>query len=208
MPVLFFVDDEVLAHVYGSDGPADAIESISEAVRRRLGRPGDINGYFHEFERNGRRWKMAGGGGCPPFLHLLAVCVLAATRMGTNDVAPHNYYAQLRDLLHIDESGTPRGFADSLDFMWAWYTWWLDDLLQGQRGLSTVVVGGRLTHIGKPMSQTLFLGSDIRRLDEFFRWIQLEPAEEVEEDLLVAYFQGVGAGAGSERGRSAAARGP
>ncbi len=39
------------------------------------------------------------------------------------------------------------------------------------------------------MSQTLFLGSDIRRLDEFFRWIHLEPGEEVEEDFLVTYFK-------------------
>lgn len=188
LPVLFFVDEDVLTELYGGNAH-EAIDSITDVVRQRLMRPGSPSGYFDGFERDGRRWRRGGGEGWPPFLHLLAVCVLAATRMGTGSVAPHNYYAQLRALLQIDDAGMPRGFDDSLDLMWGWYTWWLDDLLQGAHGLSTVAAGGRLTHIGKPMSQTLFRSADVRRLGEFFRWIHLEPGEDVEADLLVAYFR-------------------
>ena len=100
-------------------------------------------------------------------------------------------------------AGHAQGFADSLDYLWSVYTWWLDNFLGGKRGLSTVIDSGRLTHIGKPMSQTLFLGSDVRRLDEFFRWIHLAPDEEVEEDFLVTYFKawapGQGLSAGARR---------
>ena len=65
LPVLFFIDEEVLGEIY--DGEAgDAVDSIIETVRRRLGQPGDHNGYFHRIEREGRRWKLDGGSGSPP----------------------------------------------------------------------------------------------------------------------------------------------
>ena len=76
--------------------------------------------------------------------------------MGTGDVAPHNYYYQLRGAALHRRGGAPRGFGDSLDYLWSVYTWWLDNFLAGDRGLSTVIDSGRLTHVGKPMSQTLF----------------------------------------------------
>ena len=134
--MLFFVDEGVLAELYGTDDPEEAVDSITDVVRRCSVVRATLSGYFYAIERDGRTWKIAGAADTPPFLHLLAVCVLGATRMGTGEVAPHNYYYQLRELLHIDEPGTPRGFADSLDYLWSLYTWWLDDLLRGERGLS------------------------------------------------------------------------
>lgn len=188
LPVLFFIDEQVLGDIYQAEA-GEAVASVIETVRRRLGQPGNHNGYFHRIEREGRRWKLNGASGSPPFLDLLAVCVLAATRMGTGDYAPHNYYAQLRGLLTITEEGTPNGFGDSLDYLWSVYSWWLDERLEGTRGVSTVIENAPFTHIGRPLSQTLFLGSDIRRLDDFFRWIQLDPDEEVDEDVLILYFR-------------------
>jgi hypothetical protein len=186
--VLFFTDDEVLAQIYGGD-PAEAIESIAELVWHKLDRP-DLNGYFHSFEREGRRWKREGGTDHPPFLHLLAVCVLAATRMGSGDVSPNNYYAHFRDLVGLEGASTPTGFGQSLDYLWDVYTWWLDEQMGGHLGRSTVVVNARLSHIGRPISQTLFRRSDVRQLDQFFRWIGLEAdEEEMAEDLLVMYFR-------------------
>jgi hypothetical protein len=186
--VLFFIDEEVLGDIFSGEAD-DAVDSVLETVRRRLGLPGNHNGYFHRIEREGRRWKLDGGVGSPPFLDLLAVCVLAATRMGTGNYAPNNYYAQLRSLLGIAEPGTPSGFGDSLDYLWSVYSWWLDERLGGSRGISTVIENAPFTHIGRPLSQTLFLGSDVRRLDDFFHWIQLDPDEAVDEDVLVLYFR-------------------
>lgn len=186
--MLFFVDDEVLGEIYGGD-PGDAIESITDLVWNNLDHP-ELNGYFHSFERTGRRWKIEGGNGYPPFLHLLAICVLAATRMGSGDVGSNNYYAHFRDLIGLEGSSTPTGFGDSLDYLWDIYTWWLDERTAGHIGRSTVVVNARLSHIGRPISQTLFRRSDVRQLDEFFRWIGLEPDEdEMAEDVLVMYFR-------------------
>lgn len=186
--MLFFVDDEVLGEIYGGDS-ADAIQSITDLVWNNLDNP-ELNGYFHSFERAGRRWKIEGGNGHPPFLHLLAVCVLAATRMGSGNVGANNYYVHFRDLIGLEGSSTPTGFGQSLDYLWDVYTWWLDERLGGQLGRSTVVVNARLSHIGRPISQTLFRRSDVRQLDDFFRWISLEPDEdEMAEDVLVMYFR-------------------
>ncbi len=133
---------------------------------------------------------MDGGNGVPPFLHALAVCVLAATRMGTGNVAKHAYYVHLRELLDLEGAGTLEGFDQSFDLMWGWYSWWLDDKLGGERGLSTVVENASMSHIGRPISQTLFRRSDARQLDDFFRWIELGPGEgEVVEDVLVTSFR-------------------
>ncbi len=189
IPVLFFVDEEVLAEIYGGNA-AEATDSITELVRRHLCSSHDLNGYFFNLEREGRRWRIDGGDGMPPFLHALAVCVLAATRMGTGSVAKHAYYFHLRELLGLGGSGTPAGFDQSFDLMWGWYSWWLNDKLGGQRGLSTVVENASMSHIGRPISQTLFRRSDARQLYDFFRWIELDPGEdEIAEDVLVTSFR-------------------
>jgi hypothetical protein len=200
LPVLFLVDDEVLGEIY-SGASTDAVASLTDVVCRRLDGPASYYGYFHGVARTGREWRRSGANGDPPFLDLLAVCVLAATRMGTGNYAQNNYYGQLRVLLEINEGGMPRGFDDSLDAIWDIYTWWLDEHLEGARGLSTVITNAPFMHVGRPKSQTLFVGSDIARLDDFFRWIQLVPHEEVDPDYLVLYFrawapeQGLSAGA-------------
>src|SRR4051794_15540919 len=86
LPVLFFVDEAVLAALHPSRDPVEAVRSLSRSARVGLVHP-EPHGYFDGFERRGRTWKLAGGKGRPPFLHILALCVLAATRMGTDRVA-------------------------------------------------------------------------------------------------------------------------
>jgi hypothetical protein len=65
----------------------------------------------------------------------------------------------------------------------------LDERHEGRLGLSTIVEDKRVTHIGYPISQTLFRRSDARQLDDFFRWIGLRAHEQIEEDVLVAHFR-------------------
>lgn len=199
LPVLFLVDEGLLARLHPSEEPTIAVASLSQAVRRDLS-PSAPNGFFDTFEKLGRRWRLAGGEGDPPFLHLLALCVLAAARMGTGNFAPQNYRSHLCGLLDLDDSHFPRGFDDSLDYLWNTLTWWLDDIHHGARGISTVTTDERFTHIGYPVSQTLFRGADVRRLDEFLRWFELEPGEEVDEAILVAHFRAWAPGRGLSPG--------
>jgi hypothetical protein len=104
LPVLFFVDEALLAELHPSGNREAAVSSLSEAVQAGLSNA-DPRGYFDAFERDGRRWKLAGGDSRPPFLHLLAICVLAATRMGTSDeVASTNYRHHLCQLLDVPMS--------------------------------------------------------------------------------------------------------
>src|SRR5688500_16556044 len=81
LPVLFFIDEDLLASLHPSGDATVAVESLARAVRDDLCAP-EPHGYFAKLEKRGRIWKLGGGEGDPPFLHLLAVCVLAASRMG------------------------------------------------------------------------------------------------------------------------------
>lgn len=199
LPVLFFIDEDLLASLHPSgDGPT-AVASLAQAVRNDLCAP-EPHGYFASVEKRGRIWKLGGGKGDPPFLHLLAVCAFAAARMGTGAVAPNNYRAHLCELLGLDPRRMPEGFRESLYMLWDQLTWWLDEANAGDKGLSTVTDDSHYTHIGYPISQTLFRGSDVRRLDDFFRWMQLGGEEEVDEDLLLAYFRAWAPGKGVSNG--------
>jgi hypothetical protein len=187
LPVLFFVDGPVLASIHaGSEH--ESIASLCAAVQANLNGPGS-SGYFHSLEQRGRIWSTSRSESPPPFLHLLALCVLAATRMGTGGSNPTNYRAHLGELLGLSTAEWPKGFHESVYFMWRWLDEWLDKTLGGARGLSTIADDARLTHIGYPLSQTLFRRSDVRRLDDFFRWFGLEVGEVVGEDVLVAHFR-------------------
>jgi hypothetical protein len=199
LPVLFFIDDDVLSDLHPSGDKAVAVESLSRSVRSGLVQP-QPNGYFAGFERQGRRWKLAGGEARPPFLHVLALCVLAATRMGTGKVAPTNYRHHLCALLGLDDGKMPIGFRESLYYLWDVLTWWLDVRNGGALGISTVVEDKRFTHIGYPISQTLFRRSDARQLDDFFRWIGLQPGEAIDDDVLVAHFRAWAPGRGVSAG--------
>jgi hypothetical protein len=197
-PVLYFIDEQVLAGLYHGDDTVSGVDSLSAAVRALLVNP-ERDGYFSRYVRNGRKWKLAGGDGRPPFLDLLAICVLAAARMGTQEVSPGNYRYHLCHLLGLDDAHMPSGF-DDLYYLWDVLSWWLDDRTRGERGISTIVKDPRYANIGYPISQTLFRSADARQLDDFFRWIALAPGEAIDEDVLVAHFRAWAPGRGLSRG--------
>lgn len=200
-PVLYFIDEELLAALYDGQQEDSAVDSLSAAVRTMLVRP-ERDGHFSRYVRQGRKWKLAGGDGRPPFLDLLAICVLAAARMGTGEVSPGNYRHHLCRLLGLDDAYMPTGF-DDLYYLWDTLAWWLDERNGGEHGISTIVKDPRYANIGYPISQTLFRSADARQLDDFFRWIALEPGEAIDEDVLVAHFRawapGRGLSSGAER---------
>src|SRR3954447_22320266 len=98
LPVLFFVDEDVLATIHPSHDAQAATASLAAAVRGELCKPAP-RGVFDAIEDRSRKWKVRGADGVPPFLHLLALCVLAASRMGTGGVVATNYRHHLCSLL-------------------------------------------------------------------------------------------------------------
>lgn len=188
LPVLFFIDGVTLADLHPSGDADAAVASLSGVVRVGLAFR-DSKGYFRAYEDKARRWKIAGGEGCPPMLPILAICVLAATRMGSGAVSPQNYRHHLCTLLGLPDDEMPDGFRDSMYILWGYLDWWLETKHGGARGRSTIVEDSHYTHIGYPLSQTLFRTADRSRLDEFFRWIGLSPGEALPAEELLAYFQ-------------------
>src|SRR5437867_2594492 len=86
-PVTLFVDDDILAEVADTDA-AEAVSDLASAVRSKMG-PGTQN-MFYPVLRDASIWKSAGGVGCPPFLPLLALGVLAAAHMASEgNIAAH-----------------------------------------------------------------------------------------------------------------------
>ncbi len=186
-PVTLFVDDDILAEIGGAE-PAEAVSDLAAAVRSRMG-PATQN-VFYPVLRDASIWKSAGGVGCPPFLPLLALGVLAAAHMAREgDVAQHNYYRRFRDLIGLDGSGMPRGYDETFPTLWNWLTWWLNEVKNGSLGVSTVHAHSWLTNIGYALSQALFREADRQRMTHFFYWLDLEPGERLSEQELLQYFR-------------------
>lgn len=191
LPVLFFVDDGVLAELHSSGEPAAAIVSLAGAVQARLSSL-EPRALFKKIYRSATEWQAAGSEGTPPFLDFLALSVLAATRMGQGSRAHNGYYAPLADLLARDRRDVETSFRQYGDLLWAQLGRWLDDTEGGLRGRSTlpqVNNGSARYYVDFPLSQTLFKRSDRARLDDFFRWIELRPDEELDGGMLCALFE-------------------
>jgi hypothetical protein len=180
-PVYLSVDDDALdelrAAVVG-DGPA--ADSLAAAVRATL-RGGDAIFVNHLVRRT--EWRRSGAQGPPPYLALLALCVLAASRMARDPVKGIEgkaYYPQLNPLLNRPQfDGIPPGF-EQVDDLWKDLCRWLDDDVSGARGTSTATTHHFFRHIGWPISQCLLREADRRRLTEFFKAVGLEPHTEIE----------------------------
>lgn len=94
--VMFLVDDPALGEIFGG-GHQEALQSLVRAIAPKLRRRSPRQ-LFADIERTTRLWKRSGAEGAPPCLPLLAIAVLAATRMGrAADRASHNYYLPFID---------------------------------------------------------------------------------------------------------------
>jgi hypothetical protein len=188
-PVYLSVDDdaldELLPEVRDAGPAADALAAV---VRGTL-RPGDDSFVGHLVKRT--EWRRNGLVGPPPYIALLALCVLAASRMARDPlkgITRTAYYPQLNPLLQRPQfEGMPPGF-DQVDDLWNDLRRWLDEDLESARGTSTASTHPFFTHIGWPISQCLLREADRRRLTEFFRSVGLEPHAEIESTQLWTLF--------------------
>ena len=166
---------------------ADAAEALSEAVRSRLGPSNDC---FAPFRRMVSSWRKQAD--VPPYIGLLALFVLAASRMETDPasgVHGNDYYSRLNPLVNRRQSaGMPAGF-DGLARLWIDLRQWLDDDLAGARGRSAIPTPPFFVNIGYPLSQSALRASDRHRLPDFFQNAGLEPQSEIADSRLLALLR-------------------
>lgn len=175
---VFFVDDAELQEIARdiTDPAADlalAVRSASSSV------PG---AYFGSVESARRRWALGDQAGPPPTLPVLALTVLAATRMHSDGNAlSTNYYFRLAESLDPDATSAQiiklrdemRNAFHDVVIMWSSMHEWV--AAQGGRvGASTIRSHERLTRIGYPQSQALLTRNDRAELTRFFTAMNLE----------------------------------
>ncbi len=175
-PVTFCVDSDEVASMRGI--PAEeAVEELAGVVRSAV-----MPGYnFEPLWYQCKRWQEEGCLGLPPSLPLLALNVLVASRMTANSVGAPNFYAPFRQLLDpTDEiGGMPGNYDEYVPQMWEQLSWWLDDYLGGERGISTITKHDHYVNIGYARQQAILHASDRRRLHRFLRSIGFEPGDDV-----------------------------
>jgi hypothetical protein len=188
--VLYLVDDVALEEIYAGNSGA-GLQSLVAAIRPKL-RWRAPRQLFANIESTTRTWRRAGGDGPPPCLPLLAITVLAASRMArSSDRSGHNYYLPFIELLdlEVDEADLITAYGESIPDLWTMLQWWLDEKHSGQLGFSTIVSDSHFTRIGYADSQTLFHSSDSDKLTRFLKWLGLPPGEPVADDELLTYFR-------------------
>ena len=180
-PVTLSVDREEL-EVIAKGRLADPVDSLSAAVRSQVMpnfRFGPVRRATDRWFRNQQREENPEA--LCPSLPLLALNVLAASEMTSSggQGAP-NFYVPLRRMLGDDVGvGAPGDYSNHVPACWESLNSWLDDVLGGERGFSTITKHEHFTLIGYATQQAVLRVSDRRRLPRFFRAVGVEPGEEI-----------------------------
>ncbi|MHA7286574.1 hypothetical protein ACX80I_09875 [Arthrobacter sp. MDT3-44] len=186
-PVVMFLDDEELKRLC----PAlpDPMESLRSAVLAEL-RQTDKPAIFERIDRRLASWRTGPQDQPPPCLPLLAVTVLAASRMRRDGMFSSSaYYPRLVSLMtsgtnRLTATGMQKHF-DQVAQMWKT----LDDWIERNRdlvGTSTIHTHETFKRIGYPLSQTVLKASDRERLSAFFDRLQVDRNSPPSPDELLA----------------------
>jgi len=126
--------------------------------------------------------------GLPVCTALLALSVLAAYRMQTDeDVSGNAYYIRLTELLGCDRVGVyPRGFDPRVfESLWRFTAEWLSREIGSRLAMPREDVGVR-RFIALPLSHVPLRRLDIERLPLFFSWADYRPASRVDRRRLAS----------------------
>ncbi len=182
-PTVFFVDDTQLARIRPEVD--DAAIELAEAVRSRV-RLTDGRPMFAPILLSYRQWRRGPRLDAPPVLPLIALTVLAATRMRSDaEGRSTNYYLRLAQALapagdgefteilrkDLREEGA---FVDVVE-MWRGLHDWIE-AQDGAVGTSTIRDHPHLLRIGYPLSQALARQSDRIALTRFFHALDFAPS--------------------------------
>lgn len=173
---VLYVDIEIeqdLARVNGLD------KGLAEAVAEELSWGDPERPLFGHVQDSCAAWERSGSVGPPPSLPVLALSVLAATRMASSEgMLRSNFYGRWIQLF----GEQPRSYrANKLEHafedvaaMWEQLDAWLEQT-GGIYGNSTVSTDEYYWKIGFPISQALIRGSDRQILTRFFAATRLRP---------------------------------
>jgi hypothetical protein len=188
-PAYLQVDRDTLCEI----GPHAGVESdlaeemFVQAVRSKLS-TGRANPFVAFLWLDGwRKRARSNPTAPPPFVGLLSICVLAASRMANDPDAgmrSSNYYRRLNKLLGLDYVGKPPSF-EKVTELWEELGRWLVELNAGKLGLPTAKAHPTFRHVSYPISQCLLRDADRRKLPDFFRWEGYAPGEEISVGELV-----------------------
>jgi hypothetical protein len=179
-PVYLSVDDESVCEIASELGSTPG--SLLGEVQIRYRAPSGDRLRTAQLEAD-VRWQSSDDE-APPFLPLLAVCVLAASRMQADPeqgIGSNNYYTRLAPLLGLEAAGMPPGF-DFVGRLWTRLAEWISE---SSRGTPTISTHPFFKNVGFPVSQCVFPERDRQRLPDFFRAFDLEPNEEHDADELL-----------------------
>jgi hypothetical protein len=186
-PVTFFVDDEILAKLSGMS-PEAAAESLVGAICDLFGDLRHARPYELIAKATGA-WERSGSEGYIRCLPLLALAVLAGTRMAADHkIHKNNYYKRYRALIGLTGGGQPPGY-ELVPRLWAGYSRWLDETREGTLGLSTVREHPFYVYIGQALSQALFRASDRHELTYFLDSLGAPVTDSINRDRLVALLR-------------------
>ncbi|MFE3857991.1 hypothetical protein ACFXPN_43510 [Streptomyces griseorubiginosus] len=173
---ILYVDDEIerqLAEFYGIE------TGLAQAVADELNWRDPEEALFSRIQRECEHWVNGGIEGPPPSLPVLALSVLAATRMASSDgMLRTNFYGRWIQVFGEQLSGyrankLEKAFEDVAE-MWEQLDNWLQDT-GGLFGTSTVSTDEARWKVGYPISQALVRGWDRQVLTRFFATTRLRP---------------------------------
>lgn len=181
-PTVLFLDDGEITRLL--PGVEDAGRHLAEAVHTRV-RPSAGRSMFGPVIAAYRQWRRGTQTEPPPVLPVIAITVLAATRMRSDSEARStNYYLRLAQALlpnagpeliealrnNLGEGGA---FVDAVE-MWRGLHAWIEGQ-NGRVGISTIRDHPHLQRIGYPLSQAVVRQSDRMTLTRFFQALNLTP---------------------------------
>ncbi|MEU3740299.1 hypothetical protein AB0E78_24955 [Streptomyces sp. NPDC032198] len=171
--MVFYVDELMQSQLMQDN---DLSVELADAVSAELhwDRPTSMFGWL---EMRCRHWKAGSRVDAPPVLPLLAVSVLAASKMATEgDTSSSNYYKRLAEVFRVDTLARDnlRSYSKPVADMWETLDEWMTSR-GGERGYSTISGDSHLTRIGYPMSQALLREQDRRVLTAFFAAVGIKP---------------------------------
>lgn len=170
-PVYTLADPSVLTRIAKRVGlEGDALSAIAEIVRGALALddPGVAPFRWQSEETLKHRLQPLE---TPPALPLLVLLTVAAESMhAAGDLAAHNYYSRLHQLLRVPTHRHHRVEEDyrrHADELWGSLNAWLE-AWEGERGIPTAYAVGGHAFIGLPMSQAVVRQHDRSGLHDFF----------------------------------------
>ncbi|WP_427173795.1 hypothetical protein [Arthrobacter sp. 92] len=189
-PVVMFLDDEELMRIYPSI--YEPVASLRSAVLAEL-RQTDKSSVFEPIDRRLVSWRRGPQDQPPPVLPLLAVTVIAGSRMRNDgQFSSVAYYPRLVSLMTSGANSlTAAGIQKNFDFvadMWQLLDNWIERN-QHLVGRSTIRTHDTFKKIGYPLSQTVLKASDRDRLSGFLDRLRVDRSANPSPEHLLALLR-------------------